>query len=120
MNREIKFRAWHKEKKFMMDVAVIDIKSKTVTSYTDYHCHASDSFIPFDDIVLMECIGLKDKNGKEIYEGDVIIAGWHWDTPHIVEFPLDNSDFIEYGLNGKDVEILGNVWENPELIVEDK
>ncbi|KKL81840.1 hypothetical protein LCGC14_1990710, partial [marine sediment metagenome] len=42
--------------------------------------------------------------------------GYHWTKPHAIELPSDYYDFSEYSLNGEDLEVIGNICENPELI----
>ena len=75
--------------------------------------------------------GLKDKNGKEIYEGDIVKSAWHG-TTGIVEFSIEDvgscgccytefkgSGFIAPYINLNEVEIIGNIYENPELLGDD-
>ena len=69
---------------------------------------------------LMQFIGLKDKNGKEVYEGDICKKV----LPYNRDFEIDNTPFqwhslIEFGsLEG--LEIIGNIYENPELLKDEK
>ncbi len=122
--REIKFRAWYKTAGRMFDVAKIGCYGY-VTDLLDkgYRFHAA-----LGDIVLMQYTGLKDKNGVEIYEGDVV----NWDDANweVIWFAHGYALADDYGrcmmsdhfnvlINGNellDVEVIGNIHENPELL----
>ena len=101
--REIKFRAWDREVKEMLLPKKI------------WHLFAWDED-GNQPINIMQYTGLKDKNGIEIYEGDLIyISGY---GIYEVEFPFielyDRDDINDIG------KILGNIYENPELLMETK
>lgn len=106
--REIKFRAWDNEdKKWLSDIAVYgDGQVQGTTS--DLRDLDSD----YDNIILMQYTGLKDKNGKgkEAYFGD-IAKDKHGQIFEII----DDYKFLSH-LEGIWFEVIGNIYENPELI----
>jgi uncharacterized phage protein (TIGR01671 family) len=130
--REIKFRAWDKEYKKMMEwgkqlKGLTQNGIKTVMSY-----NSEDSWSDcynLKDIELMQYTGLKDKNGKEIYEGDIV--KYFDNKEHIVVVEnikeLGTGMYLKrvgsgyYTLNPSvirdyEVEVIGNIYENPELL----
>lgn len=77
---------------------------------------------------LMECTGLKDKEDKELYEGDIVRCYEHKESfVGVVEFMHGmfgfrdkDSDFIELACWVTSLDILGNIYENPELLENKK
>ena len=123
--REIKFRAWLKEEKIMGEVLGIDILHKEIFFLNeDANCYEHTDF---KDIELMQYTGLKDKNNKEIYEGDILklrdnhgiqLVKYHdeW-SAFIVESQKDTSvGVLGLYFDKEDFEIIGNAYENPELL----
>lgn len=121
---EIKFRMWYKSKNEMLDVEMIDFKNKHY--YMENYDKWLRSYLYEDEIELMQYTCLKDKNGKEIYEGD-IVRTFKGDMC-IVEYNyngfglkvIDKSkcygwvDFIGYK-----IEVIGNIYENTDLLVKE-
>jgi hypothetical protein len=100
--REIKFRAWDKFNKL--------IKESVMPSRRDY---------PESQYELMQFTGLKDKNGKEIYEGD--ICDLDGEKVKISWSNLDSGFCLEWGYKSRiglsiHLEVIGNIYENPELL----
>lgn len=117
-----KFRAWDRIKKRMFLVLEIDYENELVSDETYWNT------IPFDDVKLMQFTGLKDENGKEIFEGDVLQTHdgelskvvWNkylgcWEVEFLSEI-VDLSEVADVKSNRSDCEILGNIYENPEFL----
>src|SRR6185436_2697466 len=106
--REIKFRAWYGGQ--IVEVGQLDF-------FTDGQITVNDELV---GAKLMQFTGLKDKNGKEIYEGDVVntqqlIGTVKWSEEHgkwEVEYIGDSRKFALYTQN-RDTEVIGNIYENP-------
>lgn len=129
-----KFRAWCVNAKEMKKVATIDMTSDVITCEIeiDSECTYGPLFITGEDpdVVLMQSTGLKDKNGAEIYEGDIVKAVAFLKWIGIVKYDTEKAAFMLDGLNDThtrdnyvymsqfddDFEILGNIYENPELM----
>ena len=119
--REIKFRVWDKINKDMFNVESINFQERRV--YKD-----TVSYRKFEDIDLMQYTGLKDKNNKEIYEGDILFESFGERNYKVVfkngSFRTEfEGYFDEYSFDLIDVvldlcEIIGNIYENPELMEE--
>jgi hypothetical protein len=82
-----------------------------------------------DNVILMQFIGRHDKNGREIYEGDIITAyNERIKGPVIFDkrglafgIPNGPNEIYQFSMNfleSKDIEIIGNIYENPELLKE--
>lgn len=126
MSREIKFRAFSKIKKRMFPVYGLghDWVTEDTLDGVDpgNNCFSGSDFL--NDIVVMQFTGLKDKNGTDIFEGELIL--WDTDLRFIVVF--NNGRF--YGKPHPDnhipctlhfhhfskSEIIGNIHQNPELL----
>ncbi|HAT4125260.1 TPA: DNA-packaging protein [Clostridium perfringens] len=110
MSREIKFRAWHKNANHMCMNVTTDLLNR-------------------DYLVFMQYTGLKDKNGKEIYEGDILINT----NKSKLNLGIENQKYLiiyralgfdlkplfkgmALKFNYTDLELIGNIYENPELL----
>ena len=131
--REIKFRAWLKEGKKMVNVETMDFTDKSIQYLKK--SEINNAYIlrreSFDDVELMQYTGVKDKNGKEIYEKDIIFCNKY---KNIVVF-FENGCFkvrypknditniictLDTFLEKYKCKISGNIYENPELLEENK
>ena len=125
--REIKFRAWIKEVDEIREVEYINFWEKKI-SYPHKFCKEYYLNADFDEIELMEYTGLKDMKGKEIYEGDILFESFGEKYYKVVfengSFRAEfEGDFEEHSFDLIDVvaqgcEVVGNIYENPELIKE--
>ena len=127
MNREIKFRAWLKEEKKMVNVETIDFTDKSM-QYLEKN-EIIDAYLLrttfLEDIELMQYTGINDKNGVEIYEGDIIICKYGPEIMMEVKWidegfrtlgKYNGDNYVGYVKNS--AEVIGNIYENPELLEE--
>ena len=133
--REIKFRAWHKEKRILREVCEISFSGEYVIlegfgSFGAIEASATD-------VELMQYVGLNDQNDTEIYEGDIVKfdpqspCGDEFYNPRDGEIgevifnfgsfvvkPIDKKrECLLFSLNELgDWVVVGNIYENPELL----
>jgi uncharacterized phage protein (TIGR01671 family) len=142
--KENKFRIWDKYTKKMVDTGYHVIGETTVFGLINQYAQENprkkeDGIEPggllmrYNDFVEMQFIGLKDKNGKEIYEGDIVSytekMHEHGDAQELKAEVMWCKDFAAWSLGRNNdwqnlfsdygiskVEIIGNIFENPELL----
>lgn len=140
--REIKFRAWEMNYKEIIDVDSINFESKIINTECAWRM--------FSEVILMQYTGLKDKNGREIYEKDIVEIKHTYDymafdgyerswtiTKGEVAFNYAGFDVKYLDRDGEPVwsgitlmeclsdmvsewEVIGNIFENPELLEVNK
>ena len=133
--QERKYRAWLKEEKRM--VTVVDLKflsdhygNEKEIVYWDDNINSSN-YAYWDEIELMEYIRKKDTNNVEIYEGDIVIyainsVSGYCEATGIVKYnketcayevedieDIDCTEFVGYC---EEIEVIGNIYQNPELL----
>ena len=132
MNR-IQFRAWYPERQKMYAVAKIDMWGDPDQATCDLAAVDEELFdIYLNDVELMQYIGRKDINGKEICEGDIVSFDdctstesgyWERGCIGVVEWCNETASFeVSNRLSAESYEVLdecvviGNIYENPELL----
>jgi len=128
--REIKFRAWDTINKTMMvDGLAVTLNGEFSLLTSRQGDGALEHRLIKDEIfILMQYTGLKDKNGKEIYEGDIVnVRNWGRtdEIVHITDIVWDTDDkgwgfgqFLDVDRYDmfRNIEVIGNIYENPELM----
>ena len=133
MSREIKFRAWLKEEKKIVNIETMHFTEKWIGYHIFYEEEKKKKF-EFSDsenFELMQYTGLEDKNGIEIYEGDILKYKFPYDRrlKHVslVKFIETEASFGLKDIYGNEIplyritannyfEVVGNIYENPELL----
>jgi len=123
--REIKFRAWNYTRNEMSyDIESIDFDKGRVEQINTLQDRI---LFPTKEAVLMQYTGLKDKNGVEIYEGDIVehpdyyragpVIFDEWYARFAVEADEDDESLaLNKHTFGQEVEVIGNIYKNPELL----
>lgn len=146
--REIKFRAYIKKQNKMVEITEMSFRkgwfeyyNYEKEQYEDYYCTDTDEILNSQEIIIMQYAGIKDKNGKEIYEGDIVKL--YFGCRQMDQRETTANAEIVYCWNGygseigftglyyggmrvalpcrDSIEVIGNIYENHELLeVEDK
>lgn len=128
----LKLRAWHKKHHKMYEVDEINfLTKKALITNAD-----GMTFQGLDDLIFMQSSGLFDKNKIEIFEGDIVIwkmiltpydhelnpSGFNQVIVKDGNFVLENTDGcpFEFLKDLDEIEIVGNIYENPELLERTK
>lgn len=147
MNREIKFRAWNKkENKIYYNIGVGSLLFVNYEWDNDLECFTVEETYDEKELEIMQYTGLKDRNGKEIYEGDIIKQVVPSSREYCYTRNYDENNFevvFKYGsfllqrpyqnkvytrgvveidefVGFECFEVIGNIYENSELLKEEK
>ena len=120
------FRAYILKEKYLVDVEILH--PEYILAY-DGKTYSLDNVNNSKNYILMQSTGLVDKNGKEIFEGDIvdIIKGFEnfkdevfYDEElcsiRLKGYSNDYCDFADWIREGFEFEVIGNIYENPELL----
>ena len=123
--REIKFRAWDDGEMYVG----VGLDPNTISYTIPKGVRGFDNFVYHPEAVLMQYTGLKDKNGVEIYEGDLLtdadgrigsvlwsMAGWYYQN---MNGTYGLWAVVDNFIGGRQLCVVGNIYENPDLFKEE-
>lgn len=124
-----KFRAWHNELGRMMSIKNMWFQDSRIEELELNDAVMNEHITAYpDEIELMQSTGLKDKNGKEIFEGDIVdykgreaVIKWHGSYASLIYRFVDGlqervSEWEPLFLAYYHFEVIGNIYENKELL----
>ncbi|PTK57468.1 hypothetical protein BUZ33_00775 [Staphylococcus haemolyticus] len=130
-----KFRAWDKEEKKMLEVHGINFDANGIWTREMIDDESDGNFLFFDEVKLMQSTGLKDKNGTEIYEGDIVELKYPYDKRIKTKgsivwdrykscFGISMKETTEryelYRITaGNYLTVIGNKYQHPELLEDE-
>jgi hypothetical protein len=123
----LRFRAWHLAEQKMRDVFLLDFRVGSDFAMVNYYCpEVMDARWgnTKDQVVVMQSTGLRDRGGREIFEGDIIEMEWSESDKgrYPVEWRDGGFEFFpeaRFNPDGDELAIatvIGNVYENPDLL----
>lgn len=122
-------KVYIKELNIVREVEMIDFYNKQVLAYViGVRPRGETAIYSFDEVEFMENTGLKDKNGKYIYEGDIVTVNGTWNC--IIKYKQSSCAFVlksidsrwsvgyfgNYDAIEEMLEVIGNIYENEELV----
>jgi uncharacterized phage protein (TIGR01671 family) len=140
-----KFRAWDKKAEVMREIKALIWEENNMIAHCPPRGHEYDEWFTVVlqgcEYQLMQSTGLKDKNGVEIFEGDIVqytfdnptdsfvseagkkvrihpIFWSEWRASFGIGNKNANTDLFRYVRNGNTVKVIGTIWANPELLEE--
>lgn len=120
MKREIKFKVWDPMHQAMETLEAYKVVLSDDLWWVDQHEKRFRN-ARLQDLVLLQYTGLKDGDGREIYEGDILraedgsLSSVEYDPGHFIlrHHPNENSDFIA---SRNTFKVIGNIYQQPELL----
>jgi uncharacterized phage protein (TIGR01671 family) len=124
--RDIKFRAWDSRKKIMVELTLLGLQYRFYDDLTVYGVDLENGNVAKakeNKVPVMQYIGLKDKNGKQIFENDLVEYNenlyqveWDEETASFLLQGVIIAELESFPIDEEDLLIIGNIYENPELI----